>query len=234
MTAVFNDNRKHDFYVVLVLKVQSDELSFGDSNIAHMLSGYTPNAWVFSSYLQFYSKIFNHTTNIVTRIPNVTYYELIEQIKTSFNVELSEDNYIDYDTVKLIDSTVFYNGRILEEMYSWENDYQLTESTIIPFCFNLYTLLNNKEYGIYFKDDFDIISKLMKKVCCVYLVILNLCEGIEQYEWFTNLKDDMKVFATKLADFPKPLEEYEYFDIFFRNYILLIYLSETSTLLSET
>ena len=74
----------------------------------------------------------------------------------------------------------------------------------------------------------------MKKVCCVYLVILNLCEGAEQYEWFTNLKDDMKVFVTKLADFPKPLEEYEYFDIFFQNYILLMYLSETSTLLSET
>lgn len=221
-----NKNVKYTFYCLIITAYDEDNATCGTQELVSKLTGYAVNEWVFRSYLRYYRQSLKYATTIMITYDDMIYREFQDRINTDFNVVMNDDNFIDMDSIDLINETIFFNGLLNESMMDYHADFDDMTDVFIPALFQGYELLclGNRKY---FTDKFSVVQKLLERVCKLYIPIIKLLEdgGYEGEEWFLSLPDYAKLNITKEANFSRPLEELGWYDIVCSSYQLYHYVN---------
>ena len=218
---VENRNKRYTFYGVLVTDFEDIE-EIWDGEIAERLYGYTNNEWEFNGYLKFYSNYFNRCKYIIFEYEDLTHDEFIKIVYEDHGVKFDTGDYIDMDIIKLTGDVIFNNSGLYEIMSEYCPESNEIERTFIPSIMKAYELFNKCNY---FKESFDIVNKLLFRLANIYVPCVILSSYIpcdlEEYK-----DKDMLMYLTKIADFPMPIEEYEYYELISSAYEFKYFLVE--------
>lgn len=216
-----NKDKKYNYFVIDVkLKKDSDDHLM----IYDMLSGFSTNEWIFNQYVQYYSEFLTDELEInFYEYKNLTYKDFLLATLKDTGRMYEQCDWIDYGTIALLDTTVFYNGKIQEESYQYETDFDRISNEVIPYISESYHMLKICEpyLGNEFKEIIDIIDRIYN----IYLFVM-VCSTYtcEKGNYFALFPDYVKTKITKVANFPAPIETLEYYDCIDYDYFHKLYI----------
>ena len=221
-----NENIKYDFYCIIIKDYDEDNATIGTQELISKLTGYSINEYVFRAYLKYYERSLEFATFVTVKYDNMVYNEFKDKVKKDFGLVIVDDHYIDMDIADIFGNVILYNGLLETSMYEYKADYNDMDDLFIPAIFQGYELLSNT-YKSYFTDEFSIVKKLIDRVCKLYIPIIGLLEygELEGEDWFLDLPDYVKMNITKEANFPKPIETIDWFDIISLPYQLYYFIN---------
>lgn len=226
--SIQNKHKKYHFYVIIVKDIDDTLGDSSDIYLADKLTGFTINEWILRRYIQYYDKILSHVSYVISEYENVTYEEFKEKIHNDFEFVINDDSYISYDTIEMTSEVVYYNGSIAEMVNELNCEYESVEEINVNEYYTSFHLFN--DFNKYLTDEFDFVLYLLFRVCNSYVPIIKLssCSGM-----ISDTSSDLMVALTKSVNFPRPLEDYDYYDMISYGYILMYYITQLSPAMQE-
>ena len=224
----WDSKNKYTFYAIIWMEEEADGLNY-DSMMTSKMTAFSTNEWLFRQYLRAYQRSFEALPYALTEYPNMTYDEFKNNVRCDFGIEITNDNCISQAEFPLLDGcTVYYTGEMLEDMIDYQNDCGDFLTSNIEWFYSTFDLVSG-EYSKYLKTSrFSCLNKLLKKICNVYVPLIEMHDFGDEYagEWFLSLPDRVKSAITMEANFPKVIEDIGYYDLYDEYYGLYFYLYE--------
>ena len=226
--SIQNKDKRYHFFVIIVKDIDDMLNDSSDIYLADKLTGFTVNEWVLRRYIQYYDKILSQVSYVISEYENVTYEEFKEKIHYDFEYIITDDSYISYDTIEMTSDVVYYNGSIAEMVNELNCEYESIEEIDVNEYYASFHLFN--DFNKYLTDEFDFVLHLLFRVCNSYVPIIKLstCSGM-----ISDTSSDLMVALTKSVNFPRPLENYDYYEMISYGYILMYYIIQLSPAMQE-
>lgn len=221
---VTNKDKGYNFYCAIV--DECDAIEYADYYVP--LRAFTTNEFIFKEYLKFYSSMFEKLGVSIFEPKNITWDEFVELISKETDETIMPEHFITLDYIELIDSSLCITAEMSESIYEDISQYDILYEYVYGNLSQAYALFN--EESLYFKEDFDIINKLLNRVYKSYIPLLTLSEYYDSGNWLDNINSEDKLAVTKILDFPKAMDEYSFYDIYCEDYIILIILNDNGTI----
>lgn len=125
---------------------------------------------------------------------------------------------------------MYVNGHIEDLFREYQNDFNDFDNKFLQALFNMHELLricSNNNYIV--ADGIQMINELINKIISVYAILIKRIDAMGDDgdgEWFLSLPTSVKVNITKRANFPQPIEFYNYYDIVNDFYQLWYYIND--------
>lgn len=221
-----NNDDKYHFYAIIVKDVDEDVMDYSDAYLANQLNGYTTNEWIFREYLKYYEKLLNQISYVLVEYDNLTDEEFKTRVYSEFKYIITEEDQIEYEIIYLTSDAVYYNTNIGETVNELNAEYESVEEIATTEFYRSFHLFN--DFNSYLTGEFDFVLYLLYRLCNAYIPVIKLSEC---FGLVTDTGSDLMIGLTKAADFPSPLENYEYYDLISYGYILSYYVHEMSTIM---
>lgn len=228
-----NLKKRFTFYLLYVTDDHDDDDNIGteDSRILANLTAYTTNEWVLSQYIKFYRNLLSKVEYKVFTYEYCTHDEFGVKIKRDLNLDI-EGIFIESDEVQLTHTTFYMNENLLESGYSMTSDFDEVFNTYLPAFVMAKQLIQFK----YFKESesLEIIRDFLYRICSAYVPMVYLSTYADDLGvGFPGLEDGAKIGLTKVFNFPRPLEDIEYYEIISSGYEYLTYLKNYTIVLDD-
>jgi hypothetical protein len=218
----------YDFYIVLI-----DDTPEEDNYICAIYSElhgvWTTNEWNMKQFLRFYQPYYEKCKYRVIPMKNCTDAMFRKTMRDKYHYCVDADGIITSLPIPLLGITPYGTPHMMMDMESNNSDFDVVEEVFLDYLGGAYNV--TQEFDECLVDErFSTIKELLRRVCDVYIPILIFISEGMSYEtdsgecWFNMLPDKIKVAFTKLADFPRPLEELSYYDFVETDYIFYYYL----------
>lgn len=167
---VTNKDKGYNFYCAIV--DECDAIEYADYYVP--LRAFTTNEFIFKEYLKFYSSMFEKLGVSIFEPKNITWDEFVELISKETDETIMPEHFITLDYIELIDSSLCITEEMSESIYEDISQYDILYEYVYGNLSQAYALFN--EESLYFKEDFDIINKLLNRVYKSYIPLLKLSE----------------------------------------------------------
>lgn len=187
---------------------------------------YTTNEWKFNSFLRFLKPVVDNpgVEWHIKTYNDCTWERFKEYMKEVARVDIVENHSIENADVEWLDLHFFTNGVIETDIENIRDEYDFVTEECFHYLFGTRYFLKNHYPGEKPRAILDVIA-VLDRLCNVYIPLMMLTERKSgDANWFNKLPDKFKIMMTKLADFPTPLEELEYYDLDALDYSTWIYL----------
>jgi hypothetical protein len=226
-----NASKKYVFYTLCINDYGRLEDSY--SSLCDSLQyAYSNNRWIFNQFIKFWGIYLENMEYDIMESPPLTNDEYIEYMQRECNHKVNCSlEFIWMDQLNTVDSIVIYVTGQMEEDANVAN----SESGDLMDCVFLDFIMGTKEFLKRFEDylidneDLKVINKLIYKLSNVYVplyvLLTNSCDFMDFPEnWFLKLPDYLKMYFTKEADFPAPIETLTSADLTDSSYLVWYYL----------
>ena len=226
--SIQNKDKRYHFFVIIVKDIDDTLNDSSDIYLADKLTGFTTNEWVLRRYIQYYDKILNQVSYVISEYDDVTYDEFREEIHDDFDYTITDESYISYDIIEMTSEVVYYNGSIAEMVNELNSEYESVEEINVNEYYSSFHLIN--DYNKYLTDEFDFVLHLLFRVCNSYIPVIKLSTYSGM---ISDVCSDLMIALTKSVNFPRPLETYDYYEMVSYGFILMYYIYNLSPTMQE-